>query len=171
MKIVFLDVDGVLNSQRVADRIGWGGHFNESEEATHENVKWGQSLVDNLKEIVQKTGAQIVMSSTWRKFFSIEKFKEMFAVYNFNDAPVIDKTPGGYRSRGMEIDEWLADNPHVKQYVILDDYDDFLPEQAQYYVETDPEVGLSEEDRDKAIQILNGSYDKNISDRTSSSGS
>lgn len=159
MKIVFLDVDGVLNSQRIANRIGWGGHFDESEEATHDNVKWGQSLVDNLKEIVQKTGAQIVISSTWRKFFSIQKFKDMFAVYNFNDAPVIDKTPGGYANRGLEINRWLADNPSVTGYVILDDYPDFLPEQNVFYVETDPEIGLTEQDRDRAIQILNGGYE------------
>lgn len=161
MKVIFFDVDGVLNSNKIADewhlktgKNGWGGFFPEEEKATNENVKWGQDNVNNLKLITETSGAKLVVSSTWRKHFSTKKFKEMFAVYGWIDAPVIDRTPGGYRIRGMEINTWLNDNKEVEDYVIIDDYDDFMVAQRPFFVHTDPEVGLSEEDVKKAIKIL-----------------
>lgn len=154
-KVIFLDIDGVLNSEELAKEIGWGGHFTEDEEATHANIKWQQKSVDELRSIVETTGAQIVVSSTWRRYFSVGKFEEMFAVYGWKDAPIIDKTPtGNYANRGMEINKWLSDNK-VDSYVILDDFPDFLPEQNSHFVETNFEVGLTEDDADRAITILN----------------
>ncbi len=158
MKVIFLDVDGVLNNNLYAKEVGWGGHFEEFEETTKERVKWFQKSVDYLKEIVEQTGALIVMSSTWRIYFSVKKFKEMFAVYGWDDAPIIDRTPGGYANRGLEINRWLVDH-QVDNYVILDDFPDFLPEQESHYVETDPEVGLTDDDAHRAITILNRSYE------------
>ena len=154
MKVIFLDVDGVLNSGHLADTIGWGGHFDESEKATHENVKWGQQMVDNLRKIVETTGSQIVISSTWRLHFSIPKFKEMFSIYGWSDAPIIDKTPVMISKRGFEINKWLVNHPEVNKYVILDDSTDFLPDQIPVFINTDLEVGLSKEDAEKAIKIL-----------------
>ena len=52
-KIIFLDIDGVLNSVH-----------NWPENLLH------QSLTNNLKHIVDKTGAKIVLSSSWKNFFS-----------------------------------------------------------------------------------------------------
>lgn len=163
MKIIFLDIDGVLNSNEVYEdwhlrtgKNGWGGFFPEDEKATDDNVKWGRPLVENLKKIVEATEAKIVICSTWRKHFTVEKFKEMFLVYGW-DAPVVDKTPtAGYRIRGMEVKKWIDSFPtKLFSYVILDDYNDFMVDQQPYYVETNPEVGLSDSDADKAISILN----------------
>ena len=159
MRVIFLDVDGVLNSQQLADKIGYGGHYDENVPATEKNTLWGQDMVNNLKRIVETTESQIVMSSTWRIYFSTKKFKEMFAVYGWEDAPIIDRTPGGYANRGMEINRWLADqqerNIVVENYVILDDFPDFLPEQDSHFVETNPEIGLTDDDAHRAITILN----------------
>lgn len=161
MKIIFLDVDGVLNSEELCHQWkekgekGYGGFFEEGDVATDENVKWGQNMVDNLKRIVDSTGAKIVISSTWRKFFSVEKFQEMFRVYGWEDAPVIDKTQLTRSSRGWEVNTWLNKNLRVKDYVIIDDYPDFYASQLSRFVETNPDVGLTSEDADKAIKILN----------------
>jgi hypothetical protein len=162
-KVIFLDVDGVLNSEAIAQewhlrtgKNGWGGFFKENEKATDENVKWGREAVSNLKNLVDTTGAEIVISSTWRKHFSVEKFKEMFAIYGWENAPVIDKTPTSFRIRGLEVNSWLKDHPDVDKYVILDDFDDFMVQQRPYFVNTDPEVGLTSEDVQKAYNILNG---------------
>ena len=58
--------------------------------------------------------------------------------------------------RGMEIKEWLDKHgKKVSHYVIIDDMDNFLPEQKSHFVLTDPEVGITDEDADKAIKILN----------------
>jgi hypothetical protein len=59
--------------------------------------------------------------------------------------------------RGNEIKEWLSKHKgEVSNYVIIDDFDDLLPEQEVHAVLTDTLIGISEFDADKAIMILNG---------------
>lgn len=161
MKLIFLDVDGVLNSTRTArmyfdmfDKNGYGGFFNDDIEGpTYENVLWGQDLVDNLKRIVDETGAQIVISSTWRITHRWQNFPKMFEVYGWVGAPVIGATGRGGPIRGNEIQRILdvMGNP---PYVILDDSTDMLESQWANFVNTDEAVGLTSEDADKAIAIL-----------------
>ena len=58
--------------------------------------------------------------------------------------------------RGMEVQEWLnTKGKKASHYVILDDMDNMLPEQQSHFVQTNPEVGITEDDANKAIVILN----------------
>ena len=58
--------------------------------------------------------------------------------------------------RGSEIQGWLLlHGDDVSRYVIIDDMDDILPEQKSHFVQTDPEVGITEEDVDKTVRLLN----------------
>lgn len=58
--------------------------------------------------------------------------------------------------RGNEIKEWLSRNEgKVSNYVIIDDFDDMLPEQEDHVVLTDTLIGITEWDAAKAIKILN----------------
>jgi hypothetical protein len=58
--------------------------------------------------------------------------------------------------RGYEIKEWLlAHGKTVSQYAILDDEQEMLPDQQSHFVQTNPTVGITEEDAEKAIAILN----------------
>lgn len=159
MKIIFLDIDGVLNSQELAwenkkkGLSGYGGWFTEGDVCTHENVLWGKDQFKNLRKIVEETGAKIVMSSTWRIHFSIGKFKEMFKLYGWENPPIIDATPSMAGVRGNEIAEWMK-GKEIASYVILDDGTDFHDEQMPFFVNTDFMVGLSEGDAEKAITVL-----------------
>ena len=57
--------------------------------------------------------------------------------------------------KGHEIKEWLSKKgKNVEQYAILDDADDMLPEQQSHFVQTNPKVGITEEDAEKVIVIL-----------------
>lgn len=162
-KIIFLDIDGVLNSHIIASEWkarnskngGYGGWFKEGDPLSKEVIKWGHKNLENLQEIVDQTNAKIVISSTWRIHFSIETFKEMFTIYGWKDAPIIDRTPGGYKTRGLEINRWLKDHPEVESYVIIDDFDEFMISQKKNFVNTDPEIGLTYKDAINAINILN----------------
>jgi hypothetical protein len=58
--------------------------------------------------------------------------------------------------RGMEIKEWLSKKgKYVSHYVIIDDMDNMLQEQKSHFVQTNPEVGITEENAVQAISILN----------------
>jgi HAD domain in Swiss Army Knife RNA repair proteins len=177
MKVIFLDCDGVLNSEEYSleisettgKRRGYGGHFREKVNITHEDVLWKQETVDALRSIVDATDAKIVISSTWRIYHSMERFKEMFTLYGWENAPIIDRTKdlGGrkgifYESsiRGLEINEWINTTKYtITNYVILDDINLFLPDQQEHFVNTHFEIGLTKQDAEQAIKILNDERD------------
>lgn len=165
MKVIFLDIDGVLNSdetgvmysERYKDN-GFGGFFDdEVDEPTHRTVLWGLPLVETLAYIVRSTGAKIVISSTWRMGKKVSTFNKMFALYGEYDIEAIDKTPLHWSgTRGTEIQHWLDAHPEVTNYVILDDNDDMLSSHVGHFVQTDEKVGLTEQDAERAIAILGG---------------
>lgn len=133
-KIIFLDIDGVLNV-RCEKKDEFGCIF-------HEN------FVNNLRWIIKKTDAKIVISSTW-KIIGIEKLREMWKKRNL-PGEIIDITPYevdvveksdiefyDFVDRGHEIQQWLDDNNEiVKNYCIIDDENDMLPSQQNNFVRT-----------------------------------
>jgi len=167
MKVIFLDIDFVLNSRNTSAQIQsftgkkvvYGPVFVE-EPFTRENLNWGKRMVDNLHGIVNRTGAVIVISSTWgEKFLYPYQYANMFKAYGW-DAPVIDITPRYLSTRGEEIDAWMWETQtrmqkDINSYVILDDNDDFSNDQKRYWVKTDPDHGLTADDAKAAINILN----------------
>ena len=170
MKVIFLDVDGVLNSESYCDWVmnnlgydnGYGGFFPPEAKPRVEDVKWDPETVRVLQHIVEETGANIVMSSTWRHNFPLERFNDMFALYgaHFN---IISATPSAPRRmssfqgfRGDEVNQWLSETIHdIESYVILDDGVDFYEDQSVIY--TNDQVGLTWNDADAAIRKLGGS--------------
>ena len=137
MKIIFLDIDGVLNNYDTLTDENW----NER--------KWEPNLVEMLKRIIKETGAEIVLSSTWRR---IESYCDIIK----NDMKInyIGKTPVLWKKRGIEIQTWLDENPGVEKFVILDDDSDMV-HLMDHLLQTDGEFGLTEEIADEAIEMLN----------------
>jgi hypothetical protein len=133
MKIIFLDIDGVLNNY---DTLGEGLGC------------WEPSLVKILKKIIKETDAEIVLSSTWRR---IERYRNIIK----NDMKInfIDKTPTMWEKRGIEIQSWLNDNPGVEKFIILDDDSDMV-HLMSHLLQTDGEFGLTNEIADEAIKRL-----------------
>lgn len=92
MKIIFLDVDGVLNDN------------------DYSKTKVDETKVRLLKEIVDKTGAKIVLSSDWRYWWDSddEDFALLVSLLRKHGMEFLSKTPitkHGYR--GAEIYQWL----------------------------------------------------------------
>ncbi len=139
MKVLFLDIDGVVNCITTAQR----------HRGTIGIDPYMALLVDR---IVQATGAKIVLSSTWRLWESSRQ-EVRRQVGEF-----IDVTPEiGGAIRGQEIAEWLKGHPEVMRYAILDDDSDMLPDQP--FFKTSWAVGLTQEIADQVIQYLNTSAD------------
>lgn len=165
MKIIFLDIDGVLN---VYDQ-----GYDQYGQIFHRHFE------NNLKWIIEETGAKIVISSTWR-FAGLEKMKQMWIDRQL-PGEVIDVTVDCYQligegkfenydevERGHEIQQWLDEHQtEVTHYVILDDDNDMLQSQRHNFVRTanninhpdcvDIGYGLTRICAEKAIRILNES--------------
>lgn len=153
MKVLFLDIDGVLNSLQWAHADGNGfGCAAVKQPPTREWLKWDPVAVQHLRGVIEATGAQIVVSSSWRGFGAkaVEAWQGMFGCYGWPDAPVIGETPDLNRMengvwvskiRGDEVAAWIEENPGVERYVCVDDEADFRPEQP--LVKTDMRFGLT----------------------------
>jgi hypothetical protein len=144
--LLFLDFDGVLNSTSWAIR-------------TKQRGIWGidPDTIPHLQRIVDETGCNIVVSSTWRIGRSrIELIEVLHSAGMRIPCPVIDKTPvHGYgRYRGNEVADWLESNGYAGKFVCLDDDGDYLP--GQPLVQTSCEFGLTAEHADRCILILSG---------------
>lgn len=149
MKVIFLDIDGVLNNNKTYSRMDFGAYTMRGTAFTREDIDWDTDCVDQLKRIVLATGAKIVISSTWRKLFSLDELRLMFAMYEI-DAEIIGCTPESQRGfRGDEINQYLSHHT-IEDYIIIDDDTDFYPQQQR--VKTSIEVGLTKRKADKAIK-------------------
>lgn len=133
MKVVFLDIDGVLNCHRTC--IAFGG-------IPHTTADGGVQLLDAVAigligGIVRSAGAVIVLSSTWRKHSDWTQYGRDLGL------PIVDRTPSLAGIRGAEIQDWLDRHPGVERYAIIDDDRDMLPEQMPYFVHTSGFDGFS----------------------------
>lgn len=178
-KIIFLDVDGVINIPNY--------------------LKFDERCLENLRLIVKQTGAKIIVSSSWRTG-SLIKTKETLVEGGFPEdlLPfIIGETirkwsqtiKGSHLKvvRGNEIGTWVDrnlryawhDNPEMLEqykvlredgsfkmmrsniagkdfsYVILDDDNDMLLCQTNYFVLTNGLIGLTRENVKEAVHILN----------------
>jgi hypothetical protein len=108
VKVLFLDIDGVVNNKR-----------------TKENFE-GFMAIDPamaalVQRIVQNTGCEIVLSSSWRLFKNSRDELER-KICKFADI-----TPILHAPRGYEIKVWLTLHPEIEHYAILDDAESILP--------------------------------------------
>ena len=112
MKVIFLDVDGVLNTSK-----------------TNSNILDIDSFrLEYLKSIIDETGAKIVLSSSWVKFFTkvnnkiIPRSEKGFLFYNLlslYSIEIYDILGTGVNREEMIID-WISKN-EVDSFIIIDD--------------------------------------------------
>lgn len=167
-KIIFLDIDGVLNPNHYMNALYKMWNASNAEIKSHD--EFGQLFFpqncDALKKIIDFTGADIVISSTWR----MAGFSEMKRMWTRRSLAgnVIDITPietdvvdAGKAKfyddvcRGMAIAHWIDVNNFEGNYVIIDDTEDMLDSQKPFFVVTNSFYGLTNKDAEKAIGILN----------------
>lgn len=155
MKVIFLDIDGVLNTPSSESRCG-------------EYIGIDDEKVEKLKKIVKKTKAEIVLISTWKKYWrKEEKLKPMqdYSATYLDEKlakqgiKAIDKTKdkadGQYLSRGESILEYVYRN-NVEKYIILDDcqFDYDGCDLSVKLIKTNQTEGLTDISVYKACEIL-----------------
>jgi hypothetical protein len=153
MKVIFLDIDGVLVTKtHLLDMQEQGKPMADSQ---------GRHLFDpkcvaNLKRILDTTGAKIVLSSCW-KMFGFEVFTDMWKERGC-PGEIMDFTPSKLSgTRGHEIGIWLWEHQGlVESFVIIDDDTwDLHNSQMPHVVQTTWEHGLTDELTEKVLSILN----------------
>jgi hypothetical protein len=141
MKILFLDIDGVLNNETTKERIGGEGPYR----AMH---ALDARLVRLLLDWHQKhPEVKLILSSTWR----LEA--DLIHLIIEADIPLDGKTRNG-ANRRLEIQDYLNRLPNVTHYAIVDDIAQFSAEQQPHFVQTSYAHGLREKDLRKIEAIL-----------------
>lgn len=135
MKVIFLDIDGVLNT-------------NSDREISNDKLKL-------LSELVSKTGADVVLSSSWRNWWNnpkinipgsfITNWKNQFLDNNIS----ITLTTELECPKNLSIEKFIIQHS-VKRFVVLDDE----PIDIANLVQTNAEQGLTQSDCQKAFQLL-----------------
>jgi len=153
MKILFLDVDGVLNNNQTRTVTFDGWCFVDD------------YLVKRLKQIIDATGAKIVLSSTWRDGWNREDesknepfFNQLRDKLKEYGMEIWDALPMPMRpSRGLAIAIWfdLHKDLNIESFVILDDWYD-MGIYRDHLVQINGNIGLTDEDVNEAISFLNG---------------
>lgn len=136
MTIIFLDVDGVLTSTRC--------------NGFHDFDLWAVSF---LRWACDRSGAQIVISSVWRKNKDAQDvFKRTFGQYLHDDW----RTPNGTHSRARqdEIDEWREKHPEVTDFIVIDDDIGDLLRHESRLIRTSSIDGMLFEHMDKLREML-----------------
>lgn len=150
-KIIFLDFDGVLNTEHYQGLLQYQGKPWQDEYGAFFDPK----AVKQLKRIIDATDADIVVESSW-KYLGLDAMKELWEVRNL-PGTIIDITPSLLgKNKGVEIASWLS--KYAKQdirYVIIDDEYVILDSQLPHFILTNPYEGITEEQANRAISMLN----------------
>lgn len=152
MKVIFLDIDGVLNT---IDTFKRRKKIYKKTRVLIPRLDFYR--IRYLKEIVKRTDAKIVITSSWRKYKSdMRELESIFELFNLKiyGVTIVDKNG----IRGNEIIDFL--NKHnVETFVILDDESCDLIGLEEYLIKTKDywQAGLLKEHIDIAIDILNNS--------------
>lgn len=163
--IVFLDFDGVLN------------HFTHFVGLNHrvaadcltDALSFDHAAVARLNVIVERTGAEVVISSSWRTrhddsgalAFPLPVLRSLLERHGFRGrvadiTPRLHRSPDGEpRVRGHEIQAWIDAQPAgtVGPFVVLDDDADMAHLEART-VRTSMDTGLLDEHVERAVALL-----------------
>ncbi len=148
MKIIFLDIDGVLNSDL------WD-KSSKSKVIDFPENQFDPKLIELFNKITEKTTEKIVLTSTWRLEYDLDFMQNLFNRVGIR-AEIIAYTPdlkkgNDYVVRGNEILKWCKDNETLlgsktldyTDFIIIDDNSDMLHWQSKYFFQTDRLSGLT----------------------------
>jgi hypothetical protein len=177
-KYIFLDIDGVLATPKSIE--GVGGEWKIEDE----KQRFFSRLMEEPNDSFNWLRPKIVLSSSWRKW-DLETTREFMKEEGFwfwddimgitiRAYQYIDRTKKIHLSipRGVEIQQWIDTHIHSDngknwqrkkigtdyEYVILDDDRDMLLCQKDHFINTNSEVGLTNEDVQRAKRILKNDY-------------
>lgn len=162
MKVVFLDIDGVLNSNF------WNDSHNQE---ISDGTLIEEEKVRLLATLVKNTEAKVILHSGWKYWFNEslipvrEESKRLDTMLKKHGVTIAGITPDHATEeirktrrfslvKAGEILEWVASHDDVETWVVIDDLELHNDEVTIHQVRTDPEVGLTESDVRRVEEIL-----------------
>lgn len=137
MKVLFLDIDGVVNCQSTFDAL-----------KGDKVIPLDQYMCFLVGKIMLDTDCKLVLSSSWRGYKEGEKEIEQ------RIGKIYDRTPHKPGIRGNEIQAWLDEHLEVTRYAILDDDADMKPWHLPNFFQTSWDNGLTKEIADAVTKHL-----------------
>ena len=148
MKVIFLDHDGVICLSTE-----WGGRYKKQKKwgkrklsMTNDEIpleyrfdNFNKKAVKVLNEILELTGAEIVVSSDWKRWANVDQMGEYYEsqgiskkpidfTLNLNQCTNYDKDSFPWirqwdseQTRSIEIKQYLHDHPEITNWVAIDD--------------------------------------------------
>lgn len=129
MKLLFLDIDGVMTSDSLNEEIGDGRRI----------YPFSTSCVVALNEILKLNRVRIVLTSSWRTVFNPEMQRQIFKENGVSQPPSDETVELGFENRSAEIKEYLSGR-NVDGFVILDDME--IEGFEGHFLKIDPKFGL-----------------------------
>ncbi len=153
-KVIFLDIDGILNP-----------YTNQLENESRgvwrsEQITLNKNAIQTLKKIVGVTGAELVLSSTWRypenngTFASKENLEKQLREYGMCISDVTTVADG--LDRRGEILSYLNEHTEITHCVVLDDDTDIdaYNDLRRFWVYIDPKFGLQERHITQVMEVF-----------------
>lgn len=152
MKVIFLDIDGVLNHKEHMI-----SEYNKNHSTSSYHMELDQNKIKMLADFVHETNSVVVISSSWR----IGGFEKSLSIQNLmkqlNNYGIII---GGYTSltfervRGREIAQWIVHNCiSIPNFCIFDDHSN-MEDLEDHLVKTSWDRGLEDIHIQMAKQVL-----------------
>ena len=156
--ILFLDIDGVLNSAEFARRRRElktprrNRHHHDIDAIARFHLD--PNAVARVNAVVQTTRCAVVMSSAWRVGDEYDYLRSC-AILSAGGIQFdfLDRTPHLGTTRGVEIKSWLDGHPDVSRFAIVDDGSDMHP-LSDRLVQTDMRFGIQAEHMHQLVSLL-----------------
>jgi hypothetical protein len=147
MKVIFLDVDGVLNSTRSFVASKYTDYIKSDvigPTVFHNHQNHDPIAIGLVNKLCDNDDIKIVVSSTWRLVGEEGVIKDLRAMGITGDFATPAITIQLTDIRGEEVNDWLKNHGtknNVTHHVILDDGSDFYP--SQPHVKSNIDIGFS----------------------------
>ena len=150
MNIIFLDIDGVMRTHN--SDLNWSRELNQPIPNPFKRL-FSKEAMDNLNYLVSLTGSKVVITSTWRMYYTKTELQNLFRERGFVGQIIGITTVGD--TRGEEIVEWLNEHRITNFAVIDDNIKDILNRIPDCkVVKCNPLNGLDDVTFDKVLDIL-----------------
>lgn len=139
MDVLFLDIDGVMTSDKTFQDKG-------------KLYAFSSECVDALNKILKSNKVKIILTSSWRSVFDVESQCRIFRENGVCQFPAGQTDEIKYAERGAEIRKYL-DCHKVDNFIILDDM--MIEGFDTHFIHINPATGLTDRDIEIANKILN----------------